>query len=246
MVGISYPIVWKTSPNRTEIAIISKCNEKEKSLAQFYFEKEEDPYRPPSVTQLCSLAIEIVHVIEKFHSKRVIHGRLRPDVIGVWEVDGRVQVCIRDFSESRILGEGGASPEGSPTAEGEILTVPPSAGVHYLPPETLVANQLGNSHLACFFGSCVSVDRRADFYSLGTILHHLLTGKPLFHEYVPGDIMTTANAREVAVAHRSKNAPPPTAGEQPLLDGLVLQLLQKSPDLRYQSGKFLSLQPLIS
>jgi serine/threonine protein kinase len=118
--------------------------------------------------------------------------------------------------------------------------------VHYLPPEMLIANQLGQSHLACIFGSCVAVDRRADFYSLGAILHHLLTGNPLFHEYAPGDIMTPENAREVAVAHRSKNPQPPTAGEQPLLDGLVLQLLQKSPDLRYQSGKFLSLQPLIS
>lgn len=147
MVGISYPVVWKSSPNRTEIAIISKCNEKEKSLAQFYFEKEEDPYRPPSVTQLCSLAIEIVRIIEKFHSKRVIHGRLRPDVIGVWEVDDRLQVCIRDFSESRILGESGASPEGSSPAEGDILIFPPSAGVHYLPPEMLIANQLGKSHL---------------------------------------------------------------------------------------------------
>jgi len=49
--------------------------------------------------------------------------------------------------------------------------------------------------------------------------------------------MTTENARDIAVAHRSKNPPSPTAGENALLDGVVLQLLQKSPELRYQSGK---------
>jgi hypothetical protein len=58
--------------------------------------------------------------------------------------------------------------------------------------------------------------------------------------------MTPTNAREVAVAHRSKNPPPPTGGEHAFLDGLVLQLLQKSPELRYQSGKFNLLRSLIS
>lgn len=89
----------------------------------------------------------------------------------------------------------------------------------------------------CPADGLTAVDQRADFYSLGAILHHLITGKPLFHEYAPSDIMTAENTRDIAVAHRSKNPPPPTAGEHELLDGLVLQLLQKSPEQRYQSGE---------
>jgi serine/threonine protein kinase len=80
------------------------------------------------------------------------------------------------------------------------------------------------------------VDQRSDFYSLGSILHHLLTGKPLFGEYVRGESMTSENALEIAAAHRSQSPTPPTDGEEPFLDELVLQLLQKIPDLRYQTG----------
>ena len=80
------------------------------------------------------------------------------------------------------------------------------------------------------------MDHRSDFYSLGSILHHLLTGKPLFGEYVRGEPMTSESALEIAAAHRSQFPSPPTDGNEPFLDELVLQLLQKLPDLRYQTG----------
>lgn len=48
--------------------------------------------------------------------------------------------------------------------------------------------------------------------------------------------MSPENALEIAVAHRTRNPTPPTAGKEPLLDELVLQLLQKVPGLRYQTG----------
>jgi serine/threonine protein kinase len=91
--------------------------------------------------------------------------------------------------------------------------------------------QVSNSRL------CLTlVDHRADFYSLGSILHCLLTGKPLFGEYVRGSSMSPENALEIAAAHRTQSPAPPTAGKEPLLDELVLQLLQKTPDRRYQTG----------
>jgi len=83
----------------------------------------------------------------------------------------------------------------------------------------------------------MTVDGRADFYSLGAVFYHLLKGKPLFSEYVTGDTVSHETALEVATAHRSQFPNPPTGGKQPLLDALVLQLLQKIPDLRYRTAK---------
>ena len=82
----------------------------------------------------------------------------------------------------------------------------------------------------------IVVDQRSDFYSVGCILHHLLTGEPLFGEYVSRDRMTSENALEIAAAHRSQSPLSPTDGKEPFLDELVLQLLQKMPNLRYQTG----------
>ena len=80
-------------------------------------------------------------------------------------------------------------------------------------------------------------DYRADFYSLGSIFYHLLSGGPLFGEYVRGGVVTAESALEIAAAHRAQVPFPPTAGRQSLLDQLVLQLLEKTPDLRYQTAK---------
>ena len=239
MGSISHPVIWKASPSRSEIAIVYKCNDKERSLAQVYLDKGENkPYRPPSVPKLCSFAVKVVEVVDQFHSKQVRHGSLRPDVIGVWDVDGQVQICIRDFSESRVLGERDDPVDAAPASNELLLNFPSTILIHYVPPETILPGQPSKCLLPVSPTYClIAVDHRADFYSLGAILHQLITGRPLFHEYVSGDIMTTENARQIAIAHRSTKPPPPTAGKHALLDGLVLQLLQKSPVLRYQSGE---------
>ena len=80
------------------------------------------------------------------------------------------------------------------------------------------------------------VDHRSDFYSLGCILHHLLTGKPIFAEHIKGETNTSEAALEIATAHRYQSPDPPTAGGEPLLDQLVLQLLAKEPTNRYRTG----------
>jgi serine/threonine protein kinase len=87
------------------------------------------------------------------------------------------------------------------------------------------------------------VDYRGDFYSLGAILYHLLSGRPLFEEYVRGGELSTESVLEIAAAHRAQDPFPPTAGRHSYLDQLVLQLLQKAPDLRYQTGRRLSCPP---
>ena len=48
--------------------------------------------------------------------------------------------------------------------------------------------------------------------------------------------MSLEDALRVAAAHRSQDPLPPTFGEHPLMDQLILKLLHKKPDTRYQTG----------
>lgn len=233
MSGISRPILWKASPARTEIAIISECNDGEQSLAQRYLQIPPDStYIPPAVPDICTLAIKVVQVLEQLHSKRVRHGSLRPDVIGVWYINEEPHVCLRDFTESRLLGDIETPIEASPADELLSLNTTLNGCLHYLPPEILS----GNRGTFCSENSLMVVDHRSDFYSLGCILHHLLTGKPIFAEHLKGETNMSEAALEIAAAHRYRSPDPPTAGRDPLLDQLVLQLLAKEPTNRYRTG----------
>jgi hypothetical protein len=67
-------------------------------------------------------------------------------------------------------------------------------------------------------------------------LHQLLTGKLLFGEYIGRVPLSIEDGVRIAALHRSQAPPPPTSGEQPLMDKLILKLLHKNPDARYQAG----------
>jgi len=233
MPGISRPILWKASPTRTEIAIISECNEAEQSLAHLYLQISPDStYIPPAVPDICALAIKVVQVLEQLHLKRVRHGSLRPDIIGVWYINNEPHICLRDFTESRLLGDIETPIEASPAGELLSLNATPNICLHYLPPEIVS----GSRGAFCSENGLMVVDHRSDFYSLGCILHHLLTGKPVFAEHIKGETITSEAALEIAAAHRYQSPNPPTVGREPLLDQLVLQLLAKEPTNRYQTG----------
>ncbi len=142
MKGVAHPILWKASPSKTEMAIISKCNNGEISLAQGYLEKNLDSgYTPPTVSELCALAIKIVQVLEQIHWKRVRHGNLRPDVIGFWVFNGEFQACIRDFTESTLLGGRDTPTKALPASDSFQLNIPPSICLHYMSPEAMGGNQ---------------------------------------------------------------------------------------------------------
>jgi len=75
------------------------------------------------------------------------------------------------------------------------------------------------------------VDARADIYSLGVLFYRLLTGKRPFEAESP---------HALAMMHIEQDPRPPrelAPGLPPLLDGLVLQMLAKSSDLRPRSAK---------
>jgi serine/threonine protein kinase len=74
------------------------------------------------------------------------------------------------------------------------------------------------------------VDGRSDLYSLGVMLWEMLTCRRLFHAH--GEADTLHKILEMAVPPPSQQRP----DIPPSLDAIVLRMLERDPDNRYQTG----------
>lgn len=74
-----------------------------------------------------------------------------------------------------------------------------------------------------------NVDGRADIFSVGVILHEMLTGKPLFKRGDPYEIMKAIMEEPVARPSEINKRSPAE------LDGVVLRMLARDPARRYPS-----------
>ena len=106
-----------------------------------------------TVRERLDLFIEVCQAIQHAHQKGVIHRDIKPSNILVGLQEGRHQVKVIDF--------GIATPRerGAWDGVGEVLVGTPA----YMSPE--MADR-----------RCADVDTRTDVYSLGVVLHELLTG----------------------------------------------------------------------
>jgi serine/threonine protein kinase len=75
-----------------------------------------------------------------------------------------------------------------------------------------------------------TADARSDLFSLGVVLHELLTGKQLFAGQ--NDLETLNQVKGMAIPRPSAHNP----GVKPALDGVVMKALARDPDKRYGSA----------
>jgi len=146
--------------------------------------------------------VQIAQGLAAAHQKQIVHCDLKPENLWI-RTEGRVKIL--DFGLAKFAGPPRpAGAGGAVTDPGRIMG---TAG--YMSPEQVQAQPL---------------DPRSDIFSLGAILHEMLTGSRAFQGDSTVDTM-------FAILH---NEPPELP--QPELNGLVRRCLEKDPARRFQSA----------
>jgi PAS domain S-box-containing protein len=160
-----------------------------------------------SIDSVLALALELSSILEAMHRRGIIHKDINPNNLMIDPASGRV--TLTDFGIATRL-----SSEAQPPSQPQAL----EGTLSYMSPE-----QTGRMHR--------EVDYRTDFYSLGITLYEALTGRLPFESMDPLELIHGHLAR--APLTPSQHRP----GIPPVLDDLVLRLIAKMPEERYQSAR---------
>ncbi|OQY44644.1 MAG: hypothetical protein B6242_12235 [Anaerolineaceae bacterium 4572_78] len=162
--------------------------------------------RPFSLVEFLYIAIAITEIMGNIHHQHIVHKDINPTNI-VFNPKTKV-VKLIDFGISIVLSHEASQSHASNIAEG---TLP------YMSPE-----QTGRINQ--------KIDHRTDFYSLGATFYELLTGQTPFPKV---DMVTTIHA------HLAKTPVLPHDIDldiPPIISDIVLKLMAKHVDNRYQSA----------
>lgn len=158
------------------------------------------------------VARDVALALQSAHSMGIIHRDIKPQNILVdQQPDGRWSSKVLDFGLARDIAA-----SQSITESGAVVGTPA-----YMPPE----QALGGAALR---------DRRADVYSLGAVLYHLLTGTPPFTGASLGDVLMQV-LHEDPASPQQRNSRVPAA-----LSMIVMKCLRKEAQLRYESAQALA------
>ncbi|HEY7208597.1 MAG TPA: Stk1 family PASTA domain-containing Ser/Thr kinase [Gaiellaceae bacterium] len=157
---------------------------------------------PAPIPVAIDYARQILAALRFAHRNGIVHRDIKPHNV---LVDGEGRVKVTDFGIARA---GAAS---QMTEAGSIVGT-----AQYLSPEQAKGT---------------AVDQRSDIYSLGIVLHELLTG---------GVPFTGETPVEIAMKHISETPEPPSERRSDVphdLDLVVIRALAKDPADRYQSAE---------
>jgi serine/threonine protein kinase len=154
------------------------------------------------------IARQIAEALQAAHGVGIVHRDLKPDNVMLIVKDGDPDyVKVLDFGIAKIKVED-AGDQPALTQIGTVFGTP-----EYMSPEQARGE---------------AVDARADVYTVGVILYEMLSGVSPFKDE---DLVV------VLTRHLTADPPPLPAELDPLINDLVLLLLQKSPAARVQTAQ---------
>ncbi len=166
------------------------------------------------VVDAVDYVLQACHAIAEAHAMGIVHRDLKPSNLFLTRrSDGSPLVKVLDFGISKAM-----NPEGDAQFSANLTTTSAVMGSPlYMSPE-----QVRNAK---------QVDARADIWSLGVILHELLTGSPAFHaDTLPG----------ICAAIIADNPPPLRSLREDAssdLEAVLNRCLEKSVKSRYQTTR---------
>lgn len=161
------------------------------------------------LTETLIFARQVCETLEAIHSRGIIHRDLKPDNIFFHRDDEQEIIKLLDFGIAKL---------NTVTQSGESLTAPGSifGTPHYMSPE-----QCQGQHL----------DQRSDLYAVGIILYEMLAGRK------PFEVDSTLSFMYAHVYTQPPILCEITPDVPPAISQVIMRLLAKSADNRYQSAQ---------
>jgi serine/threonine protein kinase len=166
------------------------------------------------VRRAVELAAQIADALAEGHARGIVHGDLRPDT-----------VVVTPKGSTKILNFGmvpwtaGGSARTIAVLSPESLTTEEAAVAGYLSPEQALGGK---------------IDARSDLFTLGVMLHEMLTGKHPFDSGTPSStVMNLIRATALPASLLSPDVPPE-------LDALLARAMSKDIGTRHQSAASLA------
>lgn len=158
--------------------------------------------------RLLSVLAHVLRALEFIHAHGLVHGDVKPENILVGPLDA-AGGAARPGEAVKIIDFGLVRKQGAPREE-KILGTP-----YYVPPETILG---------------APADSRSDLYALGAVLYHICVGRPPF----------VGDSNLAILRNHVEKAPPAphevARGLSPKLGDLILRLLEKKPEDRFDSA----------
>ncbi|HEY7373858.1 MAG TPA: serine/threonine-protein kinase [Polyangia bacterium] len=163
-----------------------------------------------SLQTAVDFAYQTASALGAAHAKGIVHRDLKPDnlfVVPDPHDSNRERIKVLDFGIAKL--QQGSVADSVKTRTGTLMGTP-----IYMSPEQCRGTR--------------TVDHRSDIYSLGVIFYEMLVGQPPFVSEGFGDLVNMhLNIAPVPARTRRPEIPP-------ALDAIVMKMLAKNPDERYQ------------